>query len=537
MRAADLRIEDLLEVPRDGGVIRFGGRRTLLFDAVALGLLRKHLVEALGLRATRGLFTRLGYAHGWRTAESLEETVAWDDPGEWALAGGRLHRLQGLVTFERVENERGVAEAVWHDSYEAEQHVLHLGTASEPVCWTLVGFASGYLSRVSGEPVYAVEETCCACGDATCRMVARTQPDWGDAIAPHLPFFERDCLDASLVSLRSAIADLEAQLRDRRRAIGPEAESIEAEGIVARSREMQRVLDLCRRAAHVDSTLLITGESGVGKERIARFVHDHSPRAAGPFIAINCGAIPESLLESELFGHVAGAFSGAASDRPGLFEAANGGTLLLDELGEVPPPLQVRLLRVLQEREVRRVGENAPRPVDVRVLGATHRDLDREVAAGRFREDLYYRLRVIEVRIPSLRERPDDVLPLARWKVEETARRFGREVHGLTGAAAKLLLAHPWPGNVRELHNTIERAVVFAEGGVIDAGDLDLSTPSSPAGSTPAVATPPSGTLEEVERAHILATLEATGGNRAEAARRLGIGSATLFRRLRRWGR
>ena len=496
-----------------------------------------HVVEALGLRATRGLFTRLGYTHGWRTAESLEDTIPWDDPREWALAGGRLHRLQGLVTFERVESERGVAEAVWHDSYEAEQHVLHLGTASEPVCWTLVGFASGYLSRVTGEPVYAVEETCCATGDATCRMVARTQADWGEAIEPHLPFFERDCLDASLVSLRSSIEALEAQLRERRRAVGPEAESIEAEGIVARSRAMKQVLDLCRRAAHVDSTLLITGESGVGKERVARFVHDHSPRAGGPFVAINCGAIPEALLESELFGHVAGAFSGATSDRPGLFEAANGGTLLLDELGEVPAALQVRLLRVLQEREVRRVGENTARPVDVRVLGATHRDLEREVAAGRFREDLYYRLRVIEVRIPALRERPDDVLPLARWKIEETARRFGRDVHGLSSAAAKALIAHPWPGNVRELHNTIELAVVFAEGDVIDVGDLDLSTPGAGEAAPDVSATPVSGTLEEVERAHILATLEATGGNRAEAARRLGIGSATLFRRLKRWGR
>jgi two-component system response regulator HydG len=546
MRAADLRIEDLLEFDPSGGVIRFGGNRTLLLDAVALGLLRMQLIETFGLAAARGLLTRLGYTHGYRVAETLRDTIAWDDEEEWRIAGGRLHRLQGLVSFEPVlepSHPPALARAVWRDSYEAEQHVLHLGQATEPVCWTLCGFASGYLSRVTGQAVYAVEDRCCGRGDAVCSMVARTQEQWGDAIEPHLQYYERDCLDASLRALRASLRTLESRLRSRRRQLGPEADALAHDGIVARSQGMRRVLELAQRMAGVDSTVLLTGESGVGKERIARFIHARSERTAGPFVAINCGALPDTLLESELFGHAKGAFTGASRDRAGLFEAAHGGTLLLDEIGEVPPALQVRLLRVLQEREVRRLGENHDRRVDVRVIAATHRDLAAEVAAGRFREDLFYRLGVLSLAIPPLRERPDDVLPLARLKLLETAARFGRDVRGFTPAAAHRLLEHPWPGNVRELHNTIERAVVFAESDCIDAIDLPeparpstataTTTATTAAGSTAAGA---GETLEAVERAHILATLEAVGGNRAEAARRLGIGSATLFRKLKQYG-
>lgn len=513
------------------------GSRVLLFDAVALGLLRKQLIDGFGQRVARGLLTRLGYAHGWRVAESLRDALPWDDELEWRRAGGRLHRLQGLVSFEPVAEPRpgSFAEGIWRDSYEAEQHVLHLGRSTEPVCWSLCGFASGYLSRATGQSIYAIEERCCGQGDAVCHMLANTEQHWGDAIQPHLAFYEKDWLDTSLRSLRDSVRTLEKALRVKKRALDGDEHALETGGIVARSRAMRRVLERCRRIASVDSTALIRGESGVGKERVARFIHDQSQRTGGPFIAVNCGAIPETLLESELFGHVKGAFSGATSDRIGLFEAANGGTLLLDEIGDVPPALQVRLLRVLQERTVRRLGENRSRPTDVRVLAATHRNLAHEVARGRFREDLTFRLRVLEVEIPPLRERPDDVLPLARVKLLETAARFGRDVRDFSPAVAKRLVAHPWRGNVRELHNVIERAVVFAQSDCMDVSDLQLEAEHAPAGVHDSVAGS-LGTLREVERAHILATLEATGGNRSRAARRLGIGPATLFRKLKEYG-
>jgi transcriptional regulator with PAS, ATPase and Fis domain len=216
----------------------------------------------------------------------------------------------------------------------------------------------------------------------------------------------------------------------------------------------------------------VTGESGVGKERLARLIHDESERATGAFMAVNCAAVTESLLESELFGHARGSFTGATQDRPGLFEAANRGTIFLDEIGEIAGSMEVKLLRVLQEQEIRRVGENRNRKVNVRVVAATNRDLAQEVAGGRFRDDLYYRLRVVELRIPPLRERRPDILPTARRTLSQVSRRLGRPMQGFTPAAADQLLRYSWPGNVRELQNAIEHAIVLADGPRVDAGDL-----------------------------------------------------------------
>ena len=242
-------------------------------------------------------------------------------------------------------------------------------------------------------------------------------------------------------------------------------ERLDAMGMVARSPAMRQLIDLSQRVAKVDSTVLISGESGTGKERVARMVHNASSRAPGPFIAVNCGAITETLLESELFGHVKGAFTGAMQERPGLFESANGGTLLLDEVGEVSPAMQVKLLRVLQEREIRRVGESTTRAIDVRVLAATNRELTQEIAEGRFRMDLYYRLHVVELPVPPLRKRREDILPLARILLAEAAGRLNRPVSELSARAADQLLRYDWPGNVRELENAMERAVALAQGG------------------------------------------------------------------------
>jgi len=536
VKAQDLRLEDLLESDSRGGTMRFAGNRVLLFDAVALGLLRAQLVENFGVDATRALITQFGFSHGWCTAESLEHALAWDTPREWRIAGGRVHRLQGLVRFEPVPRERSgvVAEAIWNESYEAEQHILHLGLSDQPVCWSLAGYASGYLSRATGKNVYAVEESCRGKGDATCQMVAKTREDWGDEIEPLLRYYEKDCLEPSLRGLRDSVKQLEARLASQKHAIGADQRFVDNGGIVARSKVMVDVMDLARRVAAVDSSVLITGESGVGKERIAQFIHDTSPRAAGPFVAVNCGALPEQLLESELFGHVRGAFTGASSDRPGLFEAATGGTLLLDEIGDMPLPLQVRLLRVLQEREVRRLGENRTRRVDVRILAATHRDLRRAVERGEFREDLLFRINVLQIAIPALRQRPDDIVPLARLKLHDFAQRFGKDAEGFTPAAQRYMMEQPWRGNVRELHNAVERAVALSDRGPIDVGDLQLPGKSAPTGGGAAAANV-EASLEEVERQHILAVLEHVGGNRADAARSLGIGTATLYRKLKKY--
>ncbi len=536
MRADDLDLRELLQFEPRGGVIRFGDQRALIFDAVALGLLRRELISLLGWGGARGVLTRFGFAHGWRTAETMRTAFPWDDAEEWRVAGGRLHALHGLLVFENVTHSQlspaPFAESIWHNSYEAEQHLLHLGQAEEPVCWTLAGFASGYMSFSNETQVYCVEDRCRGKGDAVCHLVGRKREDWGDALDSFISSYDRACLEEALAKLTGELKRYERKLRARKHALGDDLPETQPAGVIAKSRAMKQAIELARRVAKVDSTVLVTGESGVGKERLARLIHEESTRVGGPFVAINCGAVPETLLESELFGHAKGAFTGASQDRPGIFEAAHGGTLLLDEIGEVPAQMQVKLLRALQEREVRRVGENRTRKVDVRVIAATNRDLLAEVRAARFRQDLFYRLRVVEIRVPPLRERLDDVLALARIFLVETAERTGQRVTGFTPQAANQLLRYSWPGNVRELENAVERAVVLSTGPRIEVDDLpDEIGRALPTTYAPGDVRP----LKEIERNYILATLDANDGNKARTAEQLGIGMATLYRKLKQY--
>jgi transcriptional regulator with PAS, ATPase and Fis domain len=291
---------------------------------------------------------------------------------------------------------------------------------------------------------------------------------------------------------------------------------------------MRQVLDLAARVAPLDLPVLITGESGVGKERLARWLHDASRRSKGPFVAVNCGAFADTLLDSELFGHVRGAFTGAVHECRGVFEAAQGGTLFLDEIGEISAAMQVKLLRVLQEREVRRVGETKTRPIDVRVIAATNRDLCQEVERQRFRSDLYYRLRVIDLYVPPLRERPDELRWLAGHLLVRTAERFERPVVGYTSRAMDRVLAYLWPGNIRELQHAIERACAIASGPHIDLEDL----PEAVRGLRTSHGRREQS-LADRERAYILAVLERNQGHRGRTADELGISLSTLQRRLR----
>jgi DNA-binding NtrC family response regulator len=540
VRAEDLDHKELLELDPEGGVIRFAGQRALLLDAVAMGLLRKYLVENFGLTAARTVLTQFGFAHGWRMAEAMQAEFKWNTDDDWQRAGTRIHALEGLFRVEAGGkgplSKEGVTLLA---SYEAEQHLLHFGRSDVPVCWTICGLTSGYVSRSSGKEIYVLEDRCLGKGDAACHMIGRTREEWGDERAEELRFFEAkrlaEHLDVSLQRVTETLKATERKLRDHRRALVRVARGVEEPlGIVAKSATMRQVVDLARRVAKVDSTVLITGESGSGKERIARLVHDESTRAAGAFIAVNCGAITETLLESELFGHARGAFTGATSDRPGLFEAANGGTLLLDEVGEVSPGMQVKLLRALQEREIRRVGENRNRRVDVRILAATNRDLAHGVAGGAFRQDLYYRLKVVELHVPPLRERRDDVLPLARVLLADAALRMKRKISSLAPSAADQLLRHEWPGNVRELENAMERAVALARGNRVELEDLPEEIRQ--AFPMPVATRGTVRPLDEVETEYILAALEVNGGNQTHTAAQLHIGAATLYRKLKSYG-
>jgi DNA-binding NtrC family response regulator len=296
------------------------------------------------------------------------------------------------------------------------------------------------------------------------------------------------------------------------------------------------VLELAETVASTNSTVLISGESGTGKEVVARYIHGLSQRSEGPFLSINCGALPESLLESELFGHVKGSFTGAVRDRDGLLVAAGGGTFFLDEIGEMSPATQVKLLRAIQEREVIPVGATEAIPVDVRIMAATNKDLEEEIQKGAFRSDLYYRLNVIQLRLPPLRDRRGDIPLLALHFLEERAGREGVEVPSLHPETLETLSKYDWPGNVRELENALERAAVVTGGGAIGPEELPQRVREAPPARLVSEETPPNPTMELVERAYILWVLEAEGGNKSRAAEVLGIDPSTLYRKLNRYG-
>jgi two-component system, NtrC family, response regulator AtoC len=304
--------------------------------------------------------------------------------------------------------------------------------------------------------------------------------------------------------------------------------------VVSQSRGMRDVLELAARVARHNTTVLITGESGTGKEVIARAIHRMSPRSEASFTAINCAAIPEQLLESELFGHTKGSFTGATSDHPGLFELANGGTLLLDEIADLPQALQAKLLRVLEDGEIRRLGGRESKKIDVRVLAATGRPMEQAVERGEFRSDLYYRLNVVRLHIPPLRERPEDIPELLTHFARQVAQRLGHPV-SVTPAALVALTHHTWPGNVRELRNAVERAAVLSAGGLLDSKDFALGSASpNPQNGAPNGALDLKTQVEAVERAAIQRALEAANGNRRQAAALLGVSLRTLFYKLRR---
>jgi DNA-binding NtrC family response regulator len=336
--------------------------------------------------------------------------------------------------------------------------------------------------------------------------------------------------------LKAAVRSSLDKVRARRDIEDPEG--VEApDGIIGESPAMQRVYRLIARAADAMVPVLITGESGTGKELVARAIHYRGPRASGPFLAVNCAAIPDSLIESELFGHTKGAFTGATSARQGLFVAADGGTLFLDEVAELSPIAQAKLLRVLQDREVQAVGADQTRPVDVRIITATNQDIESMTREGRFREDLYFRLHVLPIDLPALRERGDDVILLFKHFLAKACAEQGATPAGqarpprVTDAALKAVARYPWPGNVRELQNLAQRLVILADAGVIDVADL----PTVMRSAAPVTPDPDSTlrTLREVELAHLRAVLERVGGNKTKAAAILGIDRKSLREKLK----
>lgn len=536
MLADDLRLPELITFA--DGQLHLQGRRLVLHDSHAFSELRGDLLRMVGRDHARRVLTRFGYWSGKADAAAMMRIFQWDSTEELIRAGTRMHALQGsarvaakTLSFDRAAG-RFDMEVVWRDSIEADEHLLADGPSSEAVCWKLVGYASGYASYCLGFDVYFVETSCRAAGGYTCAAIGRDAQSWGSDIDTHLPYFQLEDVQSKVEELSRQLKKQTRQLeRQRQRLARLSAPPPDAFAEV-RSPSFRAVLDTAHRLAPYDSSVLITGETGAGKEVLARHIHALSPRAAGDFVAINCAALPDSLLESELFGHAAGAFTGAASSKPGLLEAARGGTIFLDEVGDISPALQVRLLRVLQEGEVVRIGETRPRKINARILSATNRDLVRRVEQGLFREDLYYRLAVLEIAVPPLRERVEDILSLARRFVCRLARDLDKPNLRLDASCLDSLQAYQWPGNVRELENALERAAVFCTNNCIHSRDLPARITAAqplPAGTQPGQPM----TLRAMEQQHIKRVLDFAGGNRSKAAALLGMSQTTLWRRMK----
>ena len=539
MKADDLRLEELVDFSE--GLVSLHGRRLVIHDMRAFAQFRRELIESAGLDRARASMTRFGYFCGQADAAAMRRIFDWgDDVRELLKASAVLLTIQGVararLRIVALESKTGRVEAelTLRGSAEAEEHAAEFGPTDHAVCWIVAGYASGYFSFCLDAKIYFIEERCVAKGDNLCVAIGKDALSWGPRLTRYLAYFTSDDIMGKVKELSEELKRKNRELARQRSLLKKLGGAVSDAGSFheVRSPAFAKVVEMAARVARFDTSVLITGESGTGKEVLARHIHALSDRSAKSFVAISCGALPESLLEGELFGHAAGAFTGALRERTGLLEQGHGGTVFLDEIGEVPAATQVKLLRVLQEREVLRLGENKPRRIDVRLIAATNRNLRDEVAAGRFREDLYYRLAVVEVEIPPLRERVDDILPMARLFINKFSKKLGIKGLRMDAGCAGHLLAYAWPGNVRELENTIERAAVFSENGLITPECLSSKILSKPAASAPAMGIG-AAKLDDVERRHIRNVLALCVGNKSRAAKALGISQATLWRKLK----
>src|SRR5688500_1822793 len=545
---AQLQLAELLDFRPDLGIIRLHDQRVVILSAAAMGLMKKELLDTLGRDVARRVMLRFGYADGYHDAVNMRERSHWSDPVEGLREGAVLHTLEGIARVEIVRLERDESggfdmEVVWHDSYTAQQHLHHDGASDEPVCWSLVGYATGYASACLGQEVYFRETACLGAGAKRCTVIGRDAAAWGDEIEQLRADFQGADLAGEVQRLHDAVrrqaqelAKRERLLERRERELNLLRERINQHAashhFVARSPAMQEVLELAGQVAPLDTTVLVCGESGTGKEFVVKMIHEQSRRASGPFVSVNCAALTETLLESELFGHVRGAFPGAMRDKPGLCEVASNGTLFLDELGEVAPSVQAKLLRALQEREIRRVGGERTIKVNTRVVAATNRDLRAAVAAGTFREDLYFRLGAFVITIPPLRDRTEDIPVMAHEFVQRAAARMEKDVRTVSAEAMTLLVRYAWPGNVRELEHAIERAVILARGTTITVREL----PPEVAEGRNDLRQAETLNIKEQEQRLIRQGLEKFDGNRKRAAEALGISPVTLWRKMQDYG-
>jgi two-component system response regulator HydG len=473
----DLRFPDMQDLtdrlyfnPKEGR-IWLGEKRMMLMHVEAFGAMRQELLESNGVEFTRGLFTRIGYLTGLRDADLAIQARGTGNELDILAAGGQLHALSGIVEVSPIciefDPSKGhfYGEFTWKHSVESEVHIATNKLSTDPICWMEVGYSSGFMTRLMGRRFLVREVECQACGHENCRVIAQPVEAWEDA-EHDLKYFQPRATDhRRTVPVAQARASASAS---QPAPFGLEDLASAADGLdrpVGGSAAYHSALHKILRVAGTNATVLLLGESGVGKTMFAHEVHANSRRVTAPFIEINCAAIPEQLIESELFGVQRGAYSGATEARPGRFETAHGGTIFLDEVATLSMTAQGKLLRVLQSGDLERLGSNKTVKVDVRVIAATNEDLASAVKAGRFRSDLFYRLNVFPVTVAPLRERKDDLPLLLDTFMRKLCALHGRVLTGISPRALQMLLDYHWPGNIREFENVIERAVILSDDG------------------------------------------------------------------------
>jgi two-component system, NtrC family, response regulator HydG len=464
--------ESLFFSPGDGR-IWLDDQRMFLLATASFGALRTDLIETLGTQRARELFTRIGYLSGARDANIIRRRWPEGDVTNVLKAGWRLHALEGIVKVTPIVMDYDIrrgsfcGEFIWRDSTEASEHISAYGIGTTPACWMQIGYASGYASAFLGRLIVYREIHCAAMGHPHCHIKGLPADQWQDA-EDDLQYFNFDQTCSRAVAGQANKAAAPSLSPDR-----PAAPNTEQSRIVGVSAAVRAALQMLERVAPTTASVLLTGESGTGKELFAKALHSLSGRADRPFIAINCAAIPDTLLEAELFGVERGAYTGATASRSGRFERASGGTLFLDEVASLSVVAQGKLLRAIQEGEIERIGGTKPRRVDVRIVAASNIDLWREVEAKRFRDDLFFRLNVFPIDLPPLRERRDDIPLLMQHFLALYSARHRRCFIGFTRRAVEALLNYDYPGNIRELQNLIERGVIYAEdGGAIDSAHM-----------------------------------------------------------------
>ena len=552
MQYADFKdLTSLIHFQSTEGKIWLGEQRMLLLQVSAMANFRREMVNTLGIERAKGFFLRMGYQSGLKDAELAWKLRPNASEYDMFLAGPQLHSLKGLVkarpTEVDIDKESGrfYVEVEWIDSFEVEICQTELGQMQDPVCWTLLGYACAYSSAFMGREIIFKEVSCRGCGGDKCRVIGKPAEEWDD-VASFKQYFKNDPIIEELYELQSQLVSLRTNL---------DKQEGQYYGI-GQTPAYQTVRNMMDKAAQGKVSVLLLGETGVGKEVIARSVHLRSKRAAEPFVAVNCAAIPPDLIESELFGVEKGAFTGATQSRMGRFERADKGTIFLDEVIELSPRAQASLLRVLQEGELERVGDNRTRKIDVRVIAATHEDLAEAVKAGRFRADLYYRLNVFPVAIPALRERREDIPLLVEHFLQRFHEEYGKRTLGLSDKALEACLHYSWPGNIRELENVIERGIILTDPNEsISVPALFPRPPEEPQTDSERVSSdgvliqPDNGqgswisqllgsglSLDEIEESLMREAMQQAKQNVSGAARLLGLSRPALAYRLKKIG-